>query len=169
MLRKYLLICTLIIALFGIGRIARAQAVTPTPAPVSDDAVNAVSRVLYCPVCQNVTLEVCPTEACSRWRAQVRELLAEGKSEPEIRQYFIDKFGMRTVGVPTDTLGQVVALGVPFALIVIGGGVLTVRAIRHRSASAQRRAPEIGITDMTDMTADSNYAARLEAELRDRP
>jgi cytochrome c-type biogenesis protein CcmH len=37
----------------------------PTP---SDDQVNAIARQLYCPVCENTPLDVCPTTACHQWR-----------------------------------------------------------------------------------------------------
>ena len=34
--------------------------------PVTDDEVNALAQELYCPVCENVPLDVCPTRACAQ-------------------------------------------------------------------------------------------------------
>jgi cytochrome c-type biogenesis protein CcmH len=155
-------------------------------ATVSDDAVNAISRGLYCPVCQNITLEVCPTDACARWREQVRDLLAEGKTETEIRQYFIDKFGMRTVGTPTDTAGQLIAVGLPFAIFALLGGYLAFRLLLFRSRRGGADSPfaaagidgvpppplptpnaERGFGD--EVVASVDYAARIEQELKDQP
>jgi cytochrome c-type biogenesis protein CcmH len=144
--------------------ITPAHAQTPPPTPIPDDAVNTISRKLYCPVCQNVTLEVCPTEACSRWREQVRLLIAEGKNEAEIQQYFIDRFGMRTVGVPTDTTGQILAIGVPFTLVLLIGGWLALRIMRRGRLNLQTEA----ITLPDDPDLDTDYAARLERELKER-
>ena len=42
-----------------------AQGSTPT-----DDEVNAIARQLYCPVCENTPLDVCPTDACKEWREE---------------------------------------------------------------------------------------------------
>ncbi len=148
---------------------ASGQGTTPTPIAVSDDAVNAVSRNLYCPVCQNVTLEVCPTDACARWREQVRELLAQGKSEEEVRQYFIDKFGMRTVGAPVDTLGRLLTIGVPFGLIVIIGALLAVRVYRRRGpAGSSPDEPDTEETPESISAELAGYREQLEAELKER-
>jgi cytochrome c-type biogenesis protein CcmH len=154
------IVCLLLLALF-----TPARAQTPAPTPIPDDAVNAIARGLYCPVCQNVTLEVCPTEACARWREQVRELIGQGKNESEIRDYFIQKFGMRTVGVPTNTLGQLLTIGMPFALVLIVGGALTLRAIQRRRLMLAPDVPE-GVDDAPAL--DMDYAARLEQELKER-
>ena len=46
----------------------------PTP---SDDEVNAIAKQLYCPVCENTPLDVCPTEACRQWRELIRQQLSD--------------------------------------------------------------------------------------------
>ena len=69
-----------------------AQDSTPT-----DDEVNAIAKDLFCPVCENTPLDVCPTDACKEWREEIRGMLAEGKSEDEIKQHFVDYYGARTI------------------------------------------------------------------------
>lgn len=162
------LIFTLILILMFGGNSARAQVAAPTPRPVTDDEVNRISRALYCPVCQNITLEVCPTEACARWREQVRDLLTEGKTEPEIRQYFIDRFGMRTVGLPTDPTGQLLSVGIPLVLVLVVGGLLAFNILSRRrrgTASAVDDGEPIGYGD--EVVVPDDYAARLEAQLKE--
>ncbi|MER3459217.1 MAG: hypothetical protein C4309_11855, partial [Chloroflexota bacterium] len=51
-------------ALFSGVSIASAQG------PTQDD-VNRVANQLYCPVCENITLANCPTQACIQWRARI--------------------------------------------------------------------------------------------------
>lgn len=58
-----------------------AQDGTPT-----DDEVNKIAKQLYCPVCESTPLDICPTEACRQWRELIREMLADGRSEAEIKQ-----------------------------------------------------------------------------------
>src|SRR5512145_1866317 len=71
-------------------RAAFAQGPTPT-----DDEVNRIAKQLYCPVCESTPLDVCPTEACRQWRDLIRTMLSEGKSEEEIKQYFVAQYGAR--------------------------------------------------------------------------
>jgi cytochrome c-type biogenesis protein CcmH len=146
----------------------------PTPAPtraVTDNDVNRVSHNLYCPVCQNVPLEVCETEACARWRDQVRDLLAQGYTDEQVRQYFIDHFGTKTVGTPADPLAQALTVALPFALVALIGAVIVLTLLRW-----QRR-PDLSDIQLTSeeatrltseetRPAPDDYRARLEEEIR---
>ncbi len=71
--------------------------------PPTDDEVNAVAKQLYCPVCENIPLDVCPTQACAQWRDTIREKLTEGWSEDQIKQYFVDQYGDRVLAEPPRT------------------------------------------------------------------
>ena len=68
--------------------------------PPTDNEVNAVAKQLYCPVCENTPLDVCPTQACAQWRDLIRLMLSQGKSEEEIKQYFVDNYGARVLNEP---------------------------------------------------------------------
>jgi len=76
-----------------------AQAPTP-PAGVTDDQVNAIAKGLYCPVCENIPLDVCPTQACAQWRDLIREKLALGWDEQQIKDYFALQYGDRVLAEP---------------------------------------------------------------------
>src|SRR5512136_930000 len=96
MMRRLLLISVVALGLALLAvRLVSAQQSTP-----SDDEVNAIARQLFCPVCQNTPLDVCPTEACRQWRDLIRQMLTEGKSEKEIKQYFVDNYGDRVLPAP---------------------------------------------------------------------
>jgi len=71
-----------------------------TPQPVSDDDVNRIASQLYCPVCENVSLDACPSDACILWRGTIRSKLEAGWTDEEIINYFVDQFGARVVGLP---------------------------------------------------------------------
>ena len=78
--------------------IAFAQDEIPT-----DDEVNAVAKQLYCPVCENTPLDVCPTEACRQWRELIRTQLSEGMTEQQIKDYFVANYGARVLSEPPRT------------------------------------------------------------------
>lgn len=147
----------------------RAQdgGVTPTPRPVSDNEVNRVSKNLYCPVCENVPLEVCPTETCRQWREEVRDLLSRGYTEEEVRQHFAARYGAKAVGTPIDAGTQFVAVTLPYLLIGVAGIGLAVLLLRWRRYRAITEAEAVAQVD--DQPADQDsYRAQLEEELRKR-
>ena len=86
----------------------------------SDDEVNRIAGQLFCPICDNMPLDVCPIEACQQWRELIREQLAEGWSEGEIKAYFVSQYGDRVLGVPPRSgLNWVLYLAPP-AVILVG-------------------------------------------------
>lgn len=132
----------------------------PTP---SDDEVNAVARNLYCPVCENTPLDVCPTEACRQWRGLIRQMLAEGKSPAEIEQYFVEYYGARVLAEPPRTgLNWLVYVIPPAAFLT--GLTLLLRASR----TWKRAARETDAGPGSVPAAGDEYVARLEEELRQR-
>ena len=149
--------CLLMLAavLFPAG-LAIAQ--KPTP---SDDDVNRIAHQLYCPVCENTPLDVCPTEACRQWRDLIRQQLAQGWSETRIKQYFVDQYGARVLAEPPRTgLNWLVYILPP--LLIVAGAFLLLRAMRTwtRPAANVPPAPEAAPKD--------DYIARLEEELKKR-
>jgi cytochrome c-type biogenesis protein CcmH len=139
----------------------RAVAQNPTP---SDDQVNRIAHQLYCPVCENTPLDVCPTEACRQWRDLIRQQLSQGWSEDRIKQYFVDQYGARVLAEPpTKGLNWLAYILPP--VIILAGAFLLLRALRSWTKSA--RAPEASKPAATPPPADE-YVARLEEELRRR-
>ena len=132
----------------------------PPVREVTDDEVNAVSRELYCPVCENEPLDVCGTAACERWRAQVRTMLEQGASREEVINYFVEQFGQRVVATPRDPVLNLLSWAVPAAAVVLGLVIVGVVLVRWRFGSrAGHPAEEIA-------QEDDDYRARLERELR---
>ena len=101
-----------------------AQGSTPT-----DDDVNAIARQLFCPVCENTPLDVCPTQACKEWREEIRSMLADGKSEAEIKQYFVDYYGARVLAEPPRTGFNWLVYVVP-PIVIVAGVFVLFRALR---------------------------------------
>src|SRR5512135_3225730 len=92
----YLPILVLLL-LLGTAWVVSAQQAQPTP---SDDQVNRVAKQLYCPVCENIPLDVCPTQACQEWRDLIRQKLALGWSDQQIKDYFALQYGDRVLAEP---------------------------------------------------------------------
>ncbi|MFZ2098202.1 MAG: cytochrome c-type biogenesis protein [Anaerolineales bacterium] len=105
----------------------------PTP---SDDEVNAIAKQLYCPVCENTPLDVCPTTACAQWRELIRQKLADGWSEQAIKDYFVQQYGARVLGIPpAKGINWLVYLMPPIA--ILGGVYILYHAYRSWKHPAQ--------------------------------
>jgi cytochrome c-type biogenesis protein CcmH len=158
MMAKRLALWLALTAFLGALLVLPAAAQTSEP---TDDQVNAIAKNLYCPVCENVPLDVCPTQACAQWREMIRQMLAEGRTEEEIQQYFVEQYGARVLAAPP-------AVGLNWLVYVIpplelaAGGFVLLRAFRkwRRAATTQ--------TATTPVRPEDPYVARLEEELRRR-
>jgi cytochrome c-type biogenesis protein CcmH len=139
------------------GPAAPARAQEPTP---SDNEVNAVAKQLYCPVCENVPLDVCPTQACAQWRQTIREKLAQGWNEQQIKDYFVEQYGARVLAAPPARgLNLLVYILPPLAFAA--GAYILYRALRSwQRAPASSAAPPPAVQD--------EYTRRIEEELHRR-
>jgi cytochrome c-type biogenesis protein CcmH len=137
--------------------------------PVTDNEVNAIAKQLFCPVCENTPLDVCPTEACRDWREQIRTMLSEGKSEDEILQYFTDQYGDKVRSTPPATgLNWLVYL-LPPAVILIGA-IILFRSLKEWTKPKAASAGTGGVRSMTPSNPgdQDDYVARFEEELKKR-
>jgi cytochrome c-type biogenesis protein CcmH len=137
---------------------ALAQDIRP-----SDDEVNAIAKGIYCPVCENTPLDVCPTQVCAQWRELIREQLAMGWSEAQIRQYFVDQYGDRVLATPPARgLNWLVYVIPPIA--ILSGAFILFRTLRTWIKPLPVVDP-----DVIETTQEKDeYVARLESELRRR-
>lgn len=138
--------------------------------PVTDDDVNEVARDLYCPVCENTPLDVCPTQTCQDWRDEIRTQLRQGRSEEEIRQYFVERHGVQVLDAPPRRGFNLLAWLLP-ALAVAGGAFFFARYLRHISKPASANIPddEGGRTGPDPRApGDDEYISRVEKEIENR-
>jgi cytochrome c-type biogenesis protein CcmH len=146
-----------VLPLRGAAVPVQAQKATP-----SDDEVNAIARQLYCPVCENIPLDVCPTQACAQWRALIREKLAEGWTEEQIKQYFVEQYGARVLAEPPRQ-GWTWLLYVLPAIFIAAGAYLLFRLFRREPGPALAGAAPPGGAAGPTQGADE-YLSRFEEE-----
>ena len=87
---------------------------------VTDDEVNAIAKQLFCPVCENIPLDTCGTQACYDWREEIRMQLESGMTEEQVIDDFVFRFGDRVVGTPKSTAPRLLSLVTPFIVIAVG-------------------------------------------------
>lgn len=148
----------LFLVLTGLGTVpVHAQGPTPT-----DDEVNRIAKQLYCPVCESTPLDVCPTEACRQWRDLIREMLADGKSEADIKQYFVEHFGPRVLNEPPNQFASYIVPVVAFLL----GALLLFRGFQMwiKPSKAESNVP----AKEAEPVHQDEYVQKMEEELKKR-
>lgn len=157
-------------ALIAAGLLA-SPALAQGSNPPTDDEVNAVAKQLYCPVCENTPLDVCPTQACAQWRDLIRLMLSQGKSEAEIKQYFVDNYGARVLNEPPRTGLNWLAYIVP-PVVILAGVFIVFRALRawkKPAAASPASGADLNASKGPAVeTPADDYVARLEEEVKKR-
>ena len=148
------------ILFIGLAAILQVAVVNAQEVP-TDDQVNAVAKQLYCPVCENIPLDVCPTQACAQWRELIREKLSAGWTEAEIKTYFVAQYGDRVLASPPATGLNWLVYIIPPLVIIAGAYILYRALLSWRQAPAQL--PE---QNQPEDEPDDEYVARIEEELR---
>jgi cytochrome c-type biogenesis protein CcmH len=128
---------------------------------VTDDQVNAVAKRLNCPVCENVPLDVCETQACVQWRDLIRQKLAAGEKPEQIINYFQATYGDRVLQEPPRGGFTVLVWILPFVGLVAGVAILVV-VLRRMTAQPAPVQLETAPSDSAD-----EYRERLERELEE--
>lgn len=149
-------------ALLALTLAAAAQDTT-----ITDDEVNAVAGDMYCPVCENIPLDTCPTAACADWREEIRTMLADGLSEQDVKDAFVVRYGERVVGTPQDPFLRALSLVTPWlmgAAALVAGAYVLLRWQGRQPAAAEAAAAQ----DPGSQASEGDYRARLEADLRQR-
>ncbi len=157
---KHLSLFSLLV--IGLALIFTGAALAQETVP-SDDEVNAIAKEIYCPVCENTPLDVCPTQVCSQWRELIREQLAMGWSDLQIRQYFVNQYGDRVLATPPARGFNWLVYILP-PLAILAGVFVLVRTIRNW----KKPLTDIDVETAVTIEEGDEYVARLEQELRNR-
>jgi cytochrome c-type biogenesis protein CcmH len=140
---------------------------------ITDDEVNAIAKELFCPICENTPLDVCETQACADWRQVIREKLAAGQSDEQIKDYFADQYGVRALAVPpaegvTLLVWLVPIIAIPSVIILFALYLRNIRSSSPRSTRSTAVVTQPPITETDEQNPEQDpYAARIERELRD--
>jgi cytochrome c-type biogenesis protein CcmH len=162
MKRSIGLILFALLTLFLLTGVVNAQG------PVSDDEVNTVAKKLYCPVCENTPLDVCPTQACKDWREMIRQQLSDGWSEEQVLDYFEAKFGPQVLAQPPASGFSALIWLLP-VLGLAGGGLFLWQLLRDwQQRPVGSSAPAVETGDSAALDVSPELLARIEREVEAR-
>ena len=144
--------------------VGAASAQSSTPVAVTDDQVNAVAGELFCPECENIPLDVCPSQACADMRAEIRQMLEQGWTKGQIKNYYVERYGDRVLGAPPARGWNWLMYVIPPVAILAVAWIFfnSFRTWKRSSLVKDTQSPEI----QNPPAVANDYVARLEAELK---
>ena len=118
---------------------------------------------LMCPVCDGQTIDGSNAQIAQDMRAKVHELLEDGDSNDEIREYFIVRYGEGILAAPASSGFNLIAWIVP--MIIVAGGIgtvlLTIKNMRRSNMASKAFATRIAAID----SELSEYLHQVDSEL----
>jgi len=148
MKRTWLLVAGAAAVIVGAALLARGGG---EPATVEDRA-QAISAGLRCPVCQNLSVADSPSRLAGEMRAEVEGQLRAGRTDDEVRAFFVARYGEWVLLEPRSLLPFVipvaaVALGVGAWLLVV---LRRPRAERTEVSDAERRRIDVDLRSLEE-------------------
>jgi len=113
--------------------------------PVLQERYEKINRELRCLVCQNQTIADSNATLAQDLRREVRDMIAAGQTDDQIRDFMIERYGDFVLYRPRMTAGNFLLWAAPVLLLVIGAFVL-VRVVRRRAQDTdlEPEGPEAG-------------------------
>jgi cytochrome c-type biogenesis protein CcmH len=99
--------------------------------PVQQQRYSDLIHQLRCLKCQGETVADTPAEFAQDIRRQVREMIVAGKSDAEVRQYFVDRYGEIILLKPRWSYANAWLYLAPALLLALGAFV-AMRILRQR-------------------------------------
>ena len=131
--------------------------------PLREARVQALGKQLRCPMCQGLSIADSGSSAARAQMDKVRELVAAGRTDQEIRDYFTSRYGEWALLEPPASGMNLLVWVLPF-LLLVGGGLAIARTMRRPAASPATTTP--AGKDEERPPSDDPYLEAVRAELR---
>lgn len=126
----------LLIALAAFACIAAASDPSERLAdPAQEARARDLFREVRCLVCQNESIDDSTADLAHDLRQVIREQIAAGRSDAEVRAFLVDRYGEFALLKPAVSVPNAALWGGPIIVLLIGGGLLLLR-LRQKPAPA---------------------------------
>ncbi|MGF1762850.1 cytochrome c-type biogenesis protein [Aliivibrio kagoshimensis] len=133
-----------------------------------EEQFKSLSNTLRCPKCQNNTIADSNAGLAQDLRQKVYEMTKEGKSEQQIIDYMVARYGNFVTYDPPMTLATSILWLGPFSVLALGAGFIV---IRSRNNSKKRKNPASDEWDkdqeerLNSLLSDSDESATSQQDL----
>ena len=144
--RRYLLVAALVASLLLWALPAQAIAPEQMPTPQLEARYLALIHGFRCMQCQDESLADSPVNLAADMRREVRDMLLAGKSDEQIRDFMVSRYGYFILFKPPFVLKTAWLWLTPGILLLVGV-IAALTVIRKRAALA---ATDLEDDDLTD-------------------
>ncbi len=123
---------------------AAADPAERLPDPAMEARAKALFPQIRCMVCQNESIDDSQADLAVDLRKIVREEVAAGRTDAEVRTYLVQRYGEYVMLKPAFSLTNAALWVTPFAIVFLG-----LIALFMRKRSSPDQAHEIASTDLT--------------------
>jgi cytochrome c-type biogenesis protein CcmH len=92
--------------------------------PAQEERARAISKDLRCVVCQNQSIDDSDAPLARDLRLLVREQIAQGKSDAQVRDYVVERYGNFVLLKPPVEGDTLLLWAGPFAVLLLGAAGL---------------------------------------------
>ena len=148
-----------VVCVFSLGGAIANEAAPLADDPVTEQRLISISEEMRCLVCQNESLAGSRSDLANDLRREIRILIKEGKSDKQIRDFMVERYGDFVLyRPPVKPITWLLWIG-PFIILVIGiAGLLTY--LRRRNSSI----PNVILTDADNQKIDALLKASDKKE-----
>ena len=105
------------------------QGTQPLDDPKEEARAQDLMREIRCVACENEPVSQSGSDIARDMRARIRTMVAEGKTNTEIRAWFVERYGEFVLFRPdSEGITGKLLWGLPFMVLLIGGGFLLMRS-----------------------------------------
>jgi len=127
-------------AVLCLGAAAASDPAERLPDPAQEVRARALFREIRCLVCQNESIDDSEAELAADLRRIVRDQIAAGRSDPQVRTFLTDRYGEFVLLKPKFSPGNAVLWLGPFAVILLGGAAALM--LRRKDGGVTPLSPE---------------------------
>jgi cytochrome c-type biogenesis protein CcmH len=124
---------TILLCVLLASNTSRAVDTTQMPTPALQERYLGLTHELRCMQCQNEAIADSPVSLAADLRRQVAEMLIAGKSDDDVRNYMVARYGDFILFRPRVSSKTIWLWSAPGILLLIGAAI-AVRVTRQRAA-----------------------------------
>lgn len=122
---------TLLIVMLAVSPVAAIDTGKAFDDPVLQARYEKLISEVRCLKCQNQSIKDSNVFLAADLRREIRRLIAEGKTDPEILDFLVTRYGEFALYRPRTTGKTLILWLAPFLLVLFGGFAMF-RVVRHR-------------------------------------
>jgi cytochrome c-type biogenesis protein CcmH len=144
-------LATLVVAV-ALLAVAAIPALAADLTPEQEELAKKLEHQLIAPCCWTQTVDVHSSESAELMKAQISMLVAQGKSESEILDTFVEQYGEPILAAPRASGFNLVAYVLPVVIALAAAGAIAYLVVRWR-----RRPDEPEVTVVPARVTDASH------------